>query len=89
MPTHKSAAKRMRQSEVDRLRNRHYRTTMRNQVKRLRASIDAGDQATAATQLAEAVAVIQATAQKGVIHRRAAARRVSRLALAVNGLSKD
>jgi small subunit ribosomal protein S20 len=89
MPTHKSAAKRMRQSEVDRLRNRHYRTTMRNQIKRLRATIDSGDQATAAAQLAEAVSVIQATAQKGVIHRRSAARRVSRLALAVNGLKKD
>lgn len=89
MPTHKSAAKRMRQSEVDRLRNRHYRTTMRNQIKRLRASIDAGDQTAAAAQLAEAVSVIQATAQKGVIHRRSAARRVSRLALAVNGIAKD
>ena len=87
MPTHKDAEKRMRQSARLRMRNRHYRSMMRSQIKKLRAAVDGGSVEEAKAQLPKAVSVIQRVAQKGIIHRRQAARRVSRLTLAVNKLS--
>lgn len=86
MANHKDAAKRARQAEERRIRNRSYRSRMRTQIKKLREAIDTGDLATAEALLPETVSVLQHTAQKGIIHPRNAARRVSRLAHAVNAL---
>lgn len=86
MANHKDAIKRDKQNQKARLRNRHYRTLMRNRIKALREAVDSGDKAAAQTLLQETVSVIQRVAQKGIIHPRQAARRVSRLALAVNGV---
>ncbi len=86
MPHHKDAIKRMRQNAEKRTRNRHYRSTMRTRIKKVRQAIDAGDHAAASGALPEAVSVIQALAQKKVIHPRQANRRVARLTKAVNGL---
>lgn len=86
MANHQDAIKRMKQNAKARLRNRHYRTMMRSRIKKLRALIDAGDKAAAETELRETVSMIQRVAQKGIIHRQQAARRVSRLTKAVNGL---
>jgi len=83
---HKDAIKRNKQNEKRRMRNRHYRTIMRNQVKLLDAAIEAGDVAAAEAQLNKTVSIIQRVNQKGIIHRRQAARRVSRLYKAVNKL---
>jgi len=86
---HKDAIKRNKQNQKARARNRHNRSLMRNRIKALREAVKSGDQAAAAEQLKLTVSTIQRVAQKGVIHRRQAARRVSRLAQAVNGLSQD
>ncbi len=86
MANHKDAVKRARQSNERRLRNRHYRSQMRNHIKQLRAAIDAGDADNAKALLPGTVSVIQHVAQKGIIHKRNAARRISRLALAVNAI---
>jgi small subunit ribosomal protein S20 len=80
---HKDALKRIRQNSKRRTRNRHYRTMMRNQVKKLHEVIETGDQEAAATQLSAAVSMIQRVSSKGVIHGRQASRRVSRLTHAV------
>ena len=87
MANHKDALKRMRQNVVRRARNRHYRSRMRNQIKRLRAVIEEGDHATAMTELSKAVSIIQRNVSKGVIHRNQAARRIARLNKAVKGLA--
>jgi len=87
--THKDAIKRARQSDERRLRNRHYRSQMRKHIKGLRAAIDAGDADTARALLPGTVSVIQHVCQKGIIHKRNAARRVSRLANAVNGIGAE
>jgi small subunit ribosomal protein S20 len=87
--THKDALKRARQSNERRLRNRHYRSRMRNQIKMLRAAIDAGDAERAKALLPETVSIIQNVAQRGIIHKRNAARRVSRLAQAVNKIGAE
>ena len=81
-----SAIKRNRQNAKRRAHNRHYRSTMRNQIKNLRSAIESGDAAAAKSLLPLAVASIQRVAQKGIIHQKNAARRVSRLSKAVNAL---
>lgn len=87
MANHKDALKRIRQNAKRRARNRHYRTMMRTQIKRLRVAIDSGDNAAAEEQLPKAVSMIQRVGAKGIIHRRQVARRVSRLTHAVKAMS--
>ena len=81
-----SAIKRNRQNAKRRAHNRHFRTSMRTQIKSLRSAIESGDAAAAKQILPSAVASIQKVAQKGIIHKKNAARRVSRLSKAVNAL---
>jgi small subunit ribosomal protein S20 len=83
---HADALKRMRQNTKRRMRNRHYRATMRTEIKKVRVAVESGELETASASLNSAVSIIQRLASKGVIHRRNAARRVSRLYKAVNGL---
>jgi small subunit ribosomal protein S20 len=86
---HKDAIKRNKQNARRRMRNRHYRTRMRNQIKALREAVDAGDVELAQARLRETVSVIQRVAHKGVIHRNQAARRIQRLNAAVKGIARD
>ncbi len=87
MAHHKDAIKRMKQNAKQRLRNRHYRTRMRNQIRRVRDAVEAGNNEEATTQLREAISVIHHVVTKGVIHRNQAARKISRLNKAVQSLS--
>jgi len=84
---HKDALKRIKQNDKRRIRNRAFRTKMRNQIKALRGAVDSGDVDDAQAKLRTAVSVIQKLASKGVIHPNQAARRVQRLAKAVKGMS--
>lgn len=86
MANTKSALKRVRQALKRRARNRTHRSTMRTAVKRLRTAITAGDAAAARELLPQTVSVVNATAQKGVIHRNKAARTTARLTRAVSAL---
>jgi small subunit ribosomal protein S20 len=87
LANHKSALKRHRQSLVARLRNRSEKTRVKNAIKAVRLAIDQKDAAAAKTALQEATSVLDAVASKKVIHWKTAARKVSRLNLAVNKLS--
>jgi small subunit ribosomal protein S20 len=84
VPHHKSASKRLRQGEVRRQRNVHFRSTMRSAIKQVRQALDKGDVDGAQKFLAEATQIIDATRNKGVIHARTASRKISRLTRAVN-----
>lgn len=88
MAHHKDAIKRIRTSEAANVRNRANRTHMRGTVKELRAVIATGDHAAASAALPGVVSELHTMARKGIIHPRNAARRISRLATAVNGLKK-
>ena len=77
--THKDALKRIRQNVKRRARNRHYRSMMRNRIKALVEAIESGDVEAAKAKLPETVGMIQRVASKGIIHKRQADRRVSRL----------
>jgi small subunit ribosomal protein S20 len=70
MPHHKSAKKRLRQSQEARLRNRGQRTEFRRAIKAARDDAKAVPQAISAADLA---------AQRGQIHKNKAARLKSRL----------
>ena len=79
MPHHKDAQKRVRQAQARRLRNRHYRTRMRNQIKHVREAVAEGDLEKANEQLRDAMSAIHRCASKGIIHPNQAARRIHRL----------
>jgi small subunit ribosomal protein S20 len=86
MANTKSAEKRHRQNEQRRLRNRGHRSRMRTAIKRLRSAIDTGDAAQAQQLLPDTLGLIDATAQKRVIHENTASRYKSRLAHQVSAL---
>jgi len=87
VPHHQDAIKRLKQNEKRRAHNRHFRSRMRNQIKRVRAAVASGETETAQTELLTAISVIHRVASKGVIHRNQAARRISRLNKAVKKLA--
>jgi small subunit ribosomal protein S20 len=87
LANHKSALKRHRQSLVARLRNRSEKTRVRNAIKAVHQAIEQKDAEAAKTALLEATSILDTVASKKVIHWKTAARKVSRLNLAVNKLS--
>ena len=88
MPNHKSAEKRVRQSEKRRNINRGHRTKVRTYIKKLRAALDSGDKAQVDQALPETISVIDKSIQKGVLHANAAARYKSRLTAQANQVGK-
>ncbi|RMH22073.1 MAG: 30S ribosomal protein S20 [Acidobacteria bacterium] len=88
MANSRSADKRNRQNATRKARNQALRSRMRTAVKKLRAAIQAGDGEQAKSLLPTTLSVVAATAQKGVIHKNAAARTQSRLTRAVNALGE-
>lgn len=78
MANHASSLKRIRQTERRRLRNRMVRQAMRTQVKDAKVELKNNSTDAKATVI-EAISKIDKAASKGVIHHRAAARRVARL----------
>ncbi len=88
MANTKSAKKRAAKSALLREKNRATRSTMRTAVKKVRRAATAGDSASAETALADAVRILDKTAQKGVVHKNTAARAKSRLAAAVRKIVK-
>lgn len=84
LANHKSEIKRAKQNENRKLRNRSTKTQVKNAVKTVRkatlelAAEDIGQ------NLNQAKSVIARAAQKGVIHPRNAARKISRLSKLVN-----
>jgi len=83
---HPSALKRHRQSVKRRLRNQAVRTQLKHLVRAVRAAIAARDSKQAADSLSRATRALDKAVTKGVLHRNTAARKISRLALAVHHL---
>jgi small subunit ribosomal protein S20 len=80
----KATRKIARRTEINKAR----RSKMRNFVRKVEEAIAAGDRAQALAALKEAEPVIVRSAQKGIVHRNAASRKVSRLTLRIGKLSK-
>ncbi len=67
--------------------NRSRRSRMRTFVRKVEEAIASGDQAAAAEALRVAQPEIMRAAQKGIVHRNMASRKVSRLAARVRALA--
>lgn len=83
MANTRSAEKRSHQAEKRRLRNVQVRTKVKSAVKKVRELLATGDAAGAKAALVAASKALDTAASKGVLHRNAASRRISRLAHAV------
>jgi small subunit ribosomal protein S20 len=78
-----SAEKRNRQAQKRRTRNMAVRTHVKGAVKKVREALSKGDATGATAALKAAEKALDRAASKGVLHRNAASRRISRLAHAV------
>jgi small subunit ribosomal protein S20 len=77
-----SAEKRNRQAQKRRARNVQVRTGVKNAVKKVRDAVSRGDVAAAKAALPGAEKTLSKARSKGVMHKNAVARRISRLAKA-------
>ncbi len=84
MANHKSALKRIRQAKARNLRNRYYGKTMRNAVRKLRATTNKEE---AVVLLPKVAKMLDKLAKKNVIHKNKAANLKSKLALHVNKIA--
>ncbi len=84
MPQHKSAKKRVRQSEKRRQINVIRRSRLKTAIKRVR---QAGDKETAQTALKKAICLLDRMALKGIIHQNKAANVKSKLTRSVNSMA--
>ena len=84
MANHKSALKRIRQSEKRRLRNRYYHKTARTALKVLR---NEEDKKVATEQLPKVISLLDKLVKKNMIHKNKAANLKSKLTKHVNKLA--
>jgi small subunit ribosomal protein S20 len=87
LANHKSAIKRNRQTEKRYARNKVYRTQLKTATKKVLVELEAKDKDEAVKELQGAIKVISKVASKGIIHKRAASRKISGLAKKVHQLS--
>jgi small subunit ribosomal protein S20 len=81
------ARKRARQAEATRQRNASLKSALRTAVKKVKKAIATGDKAAASEALRVAQPEIMRAAQKHVLHKNTASRKVSRLAQRVKALA--
>jgi small subunit ribosomal protein S20 len=79
----KATRQMIRRTEINKAR----RTRVKGEVRAVEEAIKAGDQAKALAALAAAEPVLARNAQKGIMHKRTASRKVSRLAHRVKAMS--
>ena len=89
MATHKSALKHQRQSEKRRMRNVSIKSYLKTITKKARKAVEEKDKTGASQALAEAVSAFDKAASKGIIHKKMASRRISRLTRGVNTLDSN
>ena len=88
MANTKSARKAARQIARRTVINKSRRSHVRSAVRAIEEALAAGDQAQALAAMAKAEPALIRAAQKGIVHKNAARRKVSRLAQRVAKLAK-
>lgn len=83
----KSAKKRIDVINKKTLRNKMIKSKVKTVVKKVEAAIAAGDKEAAQANLLVAISEINKAASKGIYHKNNAARKVSRLTIAVNKMA--
>ncbi|MBP3718287.1 MAG: 30S ribosomal protein S20 [Eubacterium sp.] len=84
----KSAKKRILVSKRREMRNKSVKSEVKTVVKKVETAIEAGDQAAAKEALTLATSKISKAANKGIYHKNTAARKISRLTVAVNKMAE-
>ena len=85
LPISKKAVRKIaRRTEI----NRSRRSEMRTYVKKVEEALSKGDAAAATAALKDAEPKLMRAAQKGIVHKNAASRKVSRLTTRVKALAK-
>jgi small subunit ribosomal protein S20 len=84
LANHKSALKRARQNELSRVRNKAVKTRVKSIVKDVRFSVEESSKGDVMAKLVAAQTLIDKASKKGVIHKKTAARKISRLSKLVN-----
>lgn len=87
MANTKSAKKATRKIQRQTAINKNRRTRMKTEVRRVEEAIAAGNKTEAAAALKAAEPVLARSGQTGIVHKRAASRKVSRLTAAVNRMA--
>lgn len=83
MPQHKSAEKRVRQSEKRRVRNVQKRSKLKTAIKKVKT---AENKETASTELTKTISILDRMAVKGIIHKNKAANLKSKLTRQINAM---
>ena len=86
MANHESARKRVRRTAKITERNKHFRSTARGAMKRVRVAIAAGDKAEAKSALQICIRRVDQAVSKGLWHRKAGSRYISRLSAQVHAM---
>ncbi len=84
----KSQIKRNRQNERAAERNKATRSALKTKARRVREAVDVGDTEAAQERFRDLSRSLDQAVSKGVLHKRRAADRKSRVAKAVNGQSQ-
>jgi small subunit ribosomal protein S20 len=83
-----SAKKAVRKIERRTAVNKSRRSQMRTYVRKVEEAIASGDRLAAAKALSAAEPLVMRAAQKGIVHKNTASRKVSRLSARVNALGQ-
>jgi small subunit ribosomal protein S20 len=81
---HKSTEKRARQNKKQYQANRAVKSSVKTGVKNLLAVIEAKNQEGSTTQLKKVISSLNKAASKGMVHKKTASRRISRLTKRTN-----
>ena len=87
MASHKSALKRIGQTEKRNEQNQVHTSRLRHQIRKFRAALKAKDKAAATALLKPTLTLIDHSVHKGVLHQNTAARYKSRLTQAFNAVA--
>lgn len=88
MANTKSAKKADRQTKRRTEQNKARRSRMRSSMRKVEEAIASGNKEAAQAALKDAQPIIVRTAQKGMVHRKTASRKVSRLAKRVGAMGQ-
>ena len=83
----KSAKKRILVNQTKADRNKAIRSAVKTSMKKVDAAVAANDKEAAKAALTVAISTIESAASKGVYHKNNCARKVARLAKAVNSIN--
>jgi small subunit ribosomal protein S20 len=86
MPHHKSAEKRLRQTETRTAVNTARKSRVRTFIKKVETAIASGDKDAAQSAFQQAQPELHRATTKGVMHRNTVARKLSRLSSQINAL---